>query len=952
MEARDAPPHASFLCLTTERAAGPGASWCWMQLQGDPQASLSYPLMSGSSPKMDVRDEGSGERGIESLAPETLARIFAFLDPVSLSRCARTCRAWNVIVSQDTTWCSALMCAFGLEEREERIAAAEHGHDPAWKALRVAPALRRMKPSWRSEYMARSALLRRWRKSRMPTVLTDPRIGGVDALALSSSRKFVLSLSYGFSIASRSNALTGKVAKDFLDAHGFASHGPNGQPNMEFSPAATAMATDAYASRIIWGLRSGDISITTIDWRGQSARGTVQNRSMPVGAAHRAPVSAIGLPCPLGRGGAHSDERHRQQLSYLGELSAVFATASSDGTVLLWHPKHLAPLCSLSARVSDPDQPCPPQAHRITHLELDPVAGVLAAAREDGRIVVWTHLLCSALVATSTSTQAHAASPFEDVALPPRRHVLPAPCSGEVAHMVLDALDARQDRAALLVHYQGACVFWRYDIDAQGATLSAVFGAPHISPLTSVRCDFDVRSKPLALPGPMRARLRAARLQERKFVCAGTASGGIGVWEWDATGELFDPEVQPAWQSEPVLVSPERQVRPAHVYDGHHNAVTALACTPSLILAGCEDGTIKALDVLSGTLVRVFNERTAKRHPARMLAAGELTPEEAARFRVTHIVAADDMFVAAIGLHVLSWKTHKDDSSLTTPAAGANEARSAPRRAKALLQERGRQRADLHQAVEEGRQQVRSERMERHASQAKRHALETSIHGALDEDAALDYALMLSREQAQVDEELSAELMYDLDLDVNDGDSDAVPLSPPLPPHDASAPPLSASTSRAWDILHTAGRSATITSESHPGSWSKLRTVSVPRHVRLARSTSPSLGTSPASFGSLSSLADTSLAIESPDEWPHMPSDPSRASRSPLSLSGAWAYKSPTLRAVDAPQADSARRAGRCALWEPAPSQHVSPMDDDLRLAMELSLAEYEASQSPKPDIR
>lgn len=83
-----------------------------------------------------------------------------------------------------------------------------------------------------------------------------------------------------------------------------------------------------------------------------------------------------------------------------------------------------------------------------------------------------------------------------------------------------------------------------------------------------------------------------------------------------------------------------------------------------------------------------------------------------------------------------------------------------------------------------------------------------------------------------------------------------------------------------------------------------------------------------------------------------MPSDPSRASRSPLSLSGAWAIKSPTLRAVDSPQADSARRAGRCALWEPGPSRQASPMDDDLRLALELSLADYEASQSSKRDAQ
>ena len=145
--------------------------------------------------------------------------------------------------------------------------------------------------------------------------------------------------------------------------------------------------------------------------------------------------------------------------------------------------------------------------------------------------------------------------------------------------------------------------------------------------------------------------MQASRLQEHKFVCAGTASGCIGVWEWDDDGEVYDEQAQVAWQgAEPAVA--ERQVRPALVIEAHHTAITALAFSPLLLFAGCEDGTIKALDALTGSLVRVFNERTARRHPARMLAAGELTQEEAARFRVTHMMAADDMFVAAIGMHL------------------------------------------------------------------------------------------------------------------------------------------------------------------------------------------------------------------------------------------------------------------------------------------------------------
>ena len=90
------------------------------------------------------------------------------------------------------------------------------------------------------------------------------------------------------------------------------------------------------------------------------------------------------------------------------------------------------------------------------------------------------------------------------------------------------------------------------------------------------------------------------------------------------------------------------------------------------------------------------------------------------------------------------------------------------------------------------------------------------------------------------------------------------------------------------------------------------------------------------------------------NDWPEMRSDHGASrtsSRSPHSL-GAWAIRSPTLRAVDSSSAQNARRAGRSALVDrPSPAEGPSPalsatepVDDDLRLALELSLAEYESA--------
>lgn len=859
--------------------------------------------------QLDMSPGCGGERtdaAMADLAPETLARVFAFLDPPSLVRCACVCRLWRTIVSSDATWRAALAVGFGLEAREEAI--RRHGDT----ALRVAPALRRLAPSWRGEYTQRVALLRAWRRSRTPTILTDPRIAALDALALSSNHRFVLSLSHGFSVAARSNVFTGKVAKDYLDAGGFASRGANGQPDVSASPPTTALATDASAARIVWGLRSGDLSLTTIDWRGQSARGTVRNHALPTGGAHRAAVTAIAFVCPANRGGMHSDERMRQQLAAAGAAGPTFATAAADGSVCVWHPKRRTPIWTASAVTgSDLEASVRPA---VTALAYAPAVGALVAARADGALAVWTGVPWADLaVPNAAADQAPAAPPHSE------RYALLA--YAPVETLLLDT--ARGHRVTFLTHAAGARDFVRHDValdSAPAAHRTTVFGAPHTSPLTALRADFDVRAR-ASLPDPMLARMRATRLQERKFVAAGTASGAVGLWEWDAPGVDAAP---PAAAHGPVP--------PAMVLAAHHNAITALALTPVLVFVGTEDGTVKALDALGGGLVRTFNERTARRHPARMLATGELSATDAARFRVTQILAADDMFVAAIGAQVLAWRTH---AAAEADSGAGRSGGAAAARVRGSGAERVRQRADMDSAVAEGAAQVRAERDAAAAEGQRRTALIASMHGGLDEDDALDYALQLSRESL---DELSPELLYDdLGLEARDGDSDATPLSPPLV----------ASDSRAWDILQTAGRHAAATGET-PGSWSKLRTVAVPRSARLA--TSPASGSGSMSSSSWRGASESLSAL---DAWPEVSTSP--AARSPASL-GAWAKHSPVLRAADAPPGE--QRRGRSALVPPREAGPPPPPgpweperedDADMRLALELSLAEYESVHGTRP---
>ncbi|PKI83202.1 hypothetical protein MVES_003079 [Malassezia vespertilionis] len=806
----------------------------------------------------------------------------------------------------DITWRTAFSITFGLEEREDKIAASIHQGVPGATSLRIAPALRRLDPaSWRAEFASRVAILRRWRKSRTSVILTDPRIATLDALALSASHRFVLSLSYECSLASRSNAFTGKVAKEFLHARGFATTAPNGQPNMDHSPPCTALAADPLASYVVWGQRCGDVGLTAIDWRGQNARGTFQHRTFPRQEAHRAPVSAIAFPI----GG----ESVRQQS---GDAALTFATASADGTVVLWHPKHDAALWR--GAVPSSDEPLGTM-DRLAYRSAD---GILAAGTRSGAVLVWAHIPTKALAAHAIHGRPPVESHVQCITIAPAPFAsTQAADAPRISSLVLDTYDATKEHISLLVHYTHARFFLRHTLTpASRAVHTTVFGAPSISQITSVHCNFDARASP-----PLASQRRSTRFQERSFVCAGTASGGIGVWEWDAQAPLDD-----AWLLEEHSVHCDAQALPALVLDGHHNAITALYSTPALLFAGTEDGTIKAFDTLTGTLVRVFNERTARRQPARLLANGSLGAEHAARFRVNQIVAHDELFVAAIGPQVLAWRTqHAADADVP-----AKRATAAPRHGRPT--QRLQMRKALDRAAQEEQEILEAEEKERGAIAAQQRMAHSKLQGRLDEDTALDYALMLSREEAEqtaLTDEFASDLMYG-EPDMHDGMADAVLLRSPTLSALAASPNTS---TRAWDMLQQAGKAASTTDGEGA---SKLRTVSIPRSARLTPSTA-----SQGSVGSCNSMSP----MASPADWPGMAQ---QSSKTP-SL-GAWARSSPALRSVDARQGTalarhdgaglSSQTAAALASQPPSWSLEDEEEDDELRLALALSLAEHESN--------
>ncbi|KAJ1036532.1 hypothetical protein NDA13_000065 [Ustilago tritici] len=785
----------------------------------DPE--IAEDVLAGANGAANTSARSSTAMDIAQMAPELLMRIFAFLDPVSLSRAVAVCRPWASIARDDATWRAAFAAYFSLE--------AAQAHRAASLEASATPALRRLaNASWRQEFQQRVDLLRQWRKSRTPTVLSTPRVDIIKKISLSKQHRLLISATDTYGVASRSNPWTGKVIKGYLDAEGTA----NGNPNVDFSPNVSALNTSSDASNIFWGFRSGEIGMTTMSRQGTNPRGLIRSIRFTPRASHAGPVTAIAIPFASDSDGAHgpgrSPERLRQAIATLGGVASTFVTAGFDGTVRMWSSLRSWPLwiaststkTSISNAISSNTQieNDASAAAPICALAYDAKNGVVAAGSTTGKVFVWTKIDVAALlrIPPEATDPEHLrnSSPEPDTleaqALYARLSQstrsttidLPPGSSTEVAitSIYIDASSsatskgtdtvANAEECSLLVHHSGASMLLRHRIfqDASISVETTVLGAAVMDEITAIRPDFeprlpkrDARSSAAQSPStrvyssptlaPTRPNLSGAntalhphaptlvlgpdpfesydgsgQYPERKYVCVGTKAGSLFLFDWESAGTAFEEATQEEWQGHsPPRFRDEKQLLPSIGWEAHHTTVTALDVTPLHIFVGTSDGTIKVFDSLAGDLIRTINDRTATRHPARMLAAGEFTENEAARFRVTQIIADNECLVASIGHQTLAFRAEPvlSKRAAAAAAAGGKAKGGRPR----LVENKYAMQVELKRDLRESKAELEAENEERQAEYSKirnRHGFEPE---GLSEQEALEYALMLSRDE-------------------------------------------------------------------------------------------------------------------------------------------------------------------------------------------------------------
>ncbi|KAI0640968.1 WD40-repeat-containing domain protein [Trametes meyenii] len=484
------------------------------------------------------------------------------------------------------------------------------------------------------------------------------------------------SLQYG--VVSRSYPLSGKVLRGFLDASGTANGLGNGNPNAEFSPhvSSVALASEGGTAKILWGYRNGEVAVTTavrvMDNNRASAARLVRCRLLD---CHEGAVTCVAW--------AHNIAG-----------SALFISGGVDGRVKLWDAKTSLKCLWTSPKGDLLPDPC-------VKLTLDLQRGVVVAGLGSGSVLVWTGFPPILL------------EPTDLAVLEPQQLRIPAPANtassgispyqGDVNKEILDLhICPLQDRLSILVAYQASPFFYRFALAAAPSVFEGtLFGNEGAAP---IRCLLPVW---------------APRDGESSFVLAGDELGDISVFPWD----VHPPRTSLGAASVP----------PAYQFDAHEDgAITALNWNSAILVSGSSRGTVQVWDALTFAPLRSFASPAAR-------------PTTGAEWDgVSQILLDRDVLMVSVGSRVMSWKA----GPVGRP--GMHGKGKTMRATRSSGTAKWHQQLEMYRDIAESRRELEEEQTHtRRTFGREREQLSTLSHLGLSEVEAVEYVLMLSRDEEE-----------------------------------------------------------------------------------------------------------------------------------------------------------------------------------------------------------
>ncbi|KAL1682143.1 hypothetical protein EV122DRAFT_204099 [Schizophyllum commune] len=715
------------------------------------------------------------------LPPESRTHITAYLDPPSLDALGQTCKLLRAHVADESTWYHAFLCQL-LGVGPEASLSNE-----------TALLLRRQQKSWRLEFAYRHKMRGRWQRSRNTTVVHSPVHSYVNAIhPLANGGLLTCSLRYG--IVARSHPLTGKVVKGFLSASGGGAGLGIGNPNLEFAPDATActLTSEGATARVAWGYRNGQLAIVI-------AKKAMEGK-----------VAADFLLCRV-------DDFHEGAVVDVVWEQDMVVSAAADGRIKIWQKRHMIQCLWTSPK--DERAVVPVKCAKVVSAL---ARGFIACVMENGDILIWRgFMLGDAQDAGTPRVDA------ENVAAVRVPCPLPKPSSENLVDTLPEVLAFHADKTApeptVLVAYLQQALFYRIAVAGPADIRISTYGDPAFR-LTSVAPFFT--SEPT----------------EHSFVLAGDHLGTIAIYDW--AGKQV---VTSTTDSSPPSLNP-----PLRKFDAHDAAVTALASNGVVIATGSARGAIHAYDALTLERVRTFDALETRS------ASGFTSPLDK---------EIREMLLATVGDEVLAWQLGKVPKTQRHVMVGAKGKGRAWRERKIEIREGMATAKDADRNFP-GRHPSNSNfsqgsvNKQARVQQAKMDAL------GLDEAEALEYVMMLSREEAGP--------QATLDEGVFEGDFDSASLA-------------------GADNASLAGeRQGASPSGGRPIPPSSSRTSPPAASAWASPPASSSRRTSPATTSAWASLPSPSLAPASLDDEvafpsvsPHTPSSSVRASP-PSTTQSAW----------------------------------------------------------------
>lgn len=425
----------------------------------------------------------------------------------------------------------------------------------------------------------------------------------------------------------------------------------------------------------------------------------------------------------------------------------------------------------------------------------------------------------------------------------------------DISYLFLDT----KNHISLLVHHLNSAYFHRLSVDpVTGEVQTIKFGQEEDRSIKSLRLVTD------------------ARAGAPPFVLAGDWLGSLSVYDWNSShGSGKD------------FIESTRRITAFD--DG--DAVSTIEWNPWVIATGSSTGTIKVWDSLKFTLLRTFQPH-AQGHTGAPLIALER-----------------EMIAIAFGDKVTTWKAG--------PVRKGNKVIHPGKKGKNNALAKWRQQVDIYRDISDSRREIQEEQSWKRAAYSREKDQLGSLEAlGLNEQEALEYVLMLSRDEEQL----------------------RVPTteSPPTPPSFAQSRPAPSSSNAKVQTSPRAkleAWSAGVSGSS--GSPEMARSMSTGSDLSDEKEF-------PVMSESVSSRGSSISGIPTPVKLQRSSGSPPNAWNTPLKTSPKPGIASPKMVSATVSMSPSASFSapGRTGL-EYRPTAHEDNQEDrDLKLAIELSLAE------------